>query len=237
MDIKKFSVRFKVRHDEQDTGFVGAVPVSVLNNDWQTYLPNWQPSHDILEHSTRGEFGALYQELQALGAVLHCRGWVMEDGFYAGQCRSKALGYDLINSYRDALYATDLKRRDLLEFPKFPKFSLSKEDKEKFENFFRLLKTYVAEYWESEFDYTDENFFLENWEQTKTAIMYGYYKAVKRWGDMEVRGLAKQIDKVMLEAEKQMSEFVDTELTFTLKCEVGYHYAHAEVVYPYSWMG
>jgi hypothetical protein len=245
MKHKKFSVKFQIATNEEH-GIRGAMPSRLIGKGWDSYIPNFAPSHDLVEHGA-GEFGALYQEAQALGAVLYIRGFEIEEGFYAGNCRSDATASDLVASYRDAYYS---ERDELMEFPKFPSFKLDSDEVERFEEFFQAVEMHLSKHWDSEMnsncfvgcedgscdDCTPNWFVGNNWIETKTAIMYGYHKAKRRWEDLNVQALKREIDRAMGEVEKRMDELDLDNVEFTLKCEVSTYGAIAEVVYPYSWM-
>jgi hypothetical protein len=238
MDSKQFSVKFFIS-EHYESGMKGAMPLRLKDKGWDSYIPGFAPSHDLIDHGAN-EFGALYQEVQALGAILNLRGWEVDEGYYAGQCRSDFVAGDLVSSYKDAYYADSF--RDLLAFPELPKFRLNRDERERFDEFFEALKNALPRYWESEVndncdpdcDECTPNWFFQgdNWEKTKLAMMYGFYKSQKRWGDLHVDGLRRQIDAAMQGVEKHRDELEAQNAVFTLKCEVGPYGASAHVVYP-----
>lgn len=249
MDTKKFSVKFTIVTKDEH-GITGAMP-SAFVGKWDSYIPGFSPSHDIIEHGKK-ETGKLYQEIHALGAVLHTRGWEVEEGWQAGKSYALLMGSDFVSSWRDSYYADNFD--ELLELPKVPKFSLSAEDKERFEEFLPILKENIKDSWDAEInnDCRDEencngkicddctpNYYFENWELVKQHFMYGYYKAVKRWGSLNVYELRSAIDKAMTNFEKtHRGDLAQTEgFEFTLHCEVNNYGAEAEVILPRNhWM-
>src|SRR6185369_12950217 len=213
MKTKKLNMQFTIEADTNDSGMVGAFPLRFRG--WDSFVPTFRLSHEIIDHRS-GEFGAIYQEIEALGAICFLRGFEIEEGFYAGKCRSEFIASDFTSIYRDADYGSADYR--IMSFPEYKKISLTVEEKEKFAILFENLRERTAELWASEVnqdcenedihdthedcDYCSENWFFENWENVKNALMFGFANAKKRWDGFNHWSLRRSIDEAMKQKER-----------------------------------
>lgn len=227
-------VRFRMESN-LEYGGVGIVPLMFADKGWESYLPTagFGLAHDILEHGAN-QTGTLFQEFEALGAILFVRGWCVPEGYYAGKCWGEQLDSQVISDFQTADYQGD---DSLLEVPNYPKFSISWDDKKRFKKFFATMKKGVIDLWESEVnqglddddEYKRPNWFLENWQAVETAFMFGYYKAKRRYKDFYIWSAFKAIENEANHKQKWLENFADSGAIFTLKYSMGYYGASAEI--------
>lgn len=246
---KKLNLRFTIETCPNH-GITGIMPNRFKNVGWDSYIPSFAVAHEMIEHGA-GEFGAVFQEYQALGAVLFVRGWEYKDGYYAGTSRAEHYGSEMVDIYQTSSYEWDER---LLRFPKFPKFSLSWDEKRKFKKFFQTVKQGVIKAWneqvnddceyicelcddcqncehgESFCENCRSNWLLENWENVKTSIMFGYYKSKRRWDNFNVQSLRDNIEREIKSKEKMLEGYNETGAEFSLQCEVTPYGSSAEIV-------
>lgn len=241
--MKKLSVRFTIEIDEQGLGAQGIFPLKYQNKGWDSYLPNYSPAHDIIDHIGR-QSGTLFQEIEALGAFLHNDGFYYTQGsLLAGQVRD--LTSDLVSSYRDAEYSYDETK---LQIPKYKRVRLEAWEVEMFDEIFSRILSNINRAWNVEVndsctetshencDYCQENFFLENWESVKLAFMNGYKKAKKYWGDIDMNELREKINEVCEKESVFLDEYLESGLIFTLKIEADEYGSNVWIEKPYAWM-
>lgn len=228
------NIRFTIEEVNDDSGeFIGIVPNIFKNVGWDTYLPNFSPAHDLLEHG-KNERGEVWQELKALGAYIFTSNFGLNNEirrkYHAEKHHTKYTGENLASDIDSTIRDTEGYQFTL---PEVPKYKLNKTEGKLFRMVFDVINSIVTEGKEAEEEgeYSDYEQLVSFWtgediELAKSWIMYGFANAKRRYkGEhSEVWFLRERINKVFAQKEETLKQYVNTGEEFTLSYDLSGHF-------------
>lgn len=208
--MKQFNIKFV--YEKDGSGRIAPIPKRFTDKRWKSYFPSFYMAHEILEHG-RGQFGAFYQELEAVGAALFIREPVINSSYIAETISISHKDYidNMGNIYDTTFYLPAISNY------RIPRY-VRKKFKFLLDNALNELKSTIN----NRSDSLNKSLLSNNWTLIESYILNGYVKAKRRWKNLPVFELYKKINAIMEEeSDSELEEyFYKKKAVFSLRCKI-----------------